>query len=134
MSRSTHNRRDSLPVMRWARGASAGDGDDRSHEFAKRVVDAAQAYDIPIRGDAELLNLLSRVVLYRDVSPETYKGISALLAFVYETARSTAGRKEVIDAEPAAKGDAAPIGPPIAPLRTESLVDLPVVGPDEGDE
>jgi flagellar biosynthesis protein len=52
-------------------------------ELAERILELARQHDIPIRQDKNLLQILSRLDLNREVPPEVYTAVAEILAFVY---------------------------------------------------
>lgn len=52
-------------------------------ELAERILELARQHDIPIRQDKNLLQILSRLDLNREVPPEVYTAVAEILAFIY---------------------------------------------------
>ena len=55
--------------------------------MAEKILELAKDNDIPIREDADLVEVLSQVDLDQEIPPSLYKVIAELLAFVYELNR-----------------------------------------------
>ncbi|OIP46935.1 MAG: FhlB domain-containing protein [Desulfobacterales bacterium CG2_30_60_27] len=54
-------------------------------ELAERIIALAREYNIPIREDADLVEILSRLNLNAQIPPETYLLVAEILAFIYRT-------------------------------------------------
>jgi len=52
-------------------------------EIAERILELAREHDIPIKEDPDLLAVLARLDLDREIPAELYKPIAEILAFVY---------------------------------------------------
>ena len=52
-------------------------------ELADRIIQLAREHDIPIREDRDLVAVLARLDLDREIPPELYRAVAELLAFVY---------------------------------------------------
>ena len=52
-------------------------------EFADRIIDLAKKHDIPIRKERDLVAVLAKLDLDREIPPELYRTVAELLAFVY---------------------------------------------------
>ncbi len=55
--------------------------------MAEKILELAKGNDIPIREDADLVEVLSQMDLDQEIPPSLYKVIAELLAFVYELNR-----------------------------------------------
>lgn len=56
----------------------------RGHGFvAERIIDLAKKYGVPIKEDPALAQILSRLDIDEEISPELYKVVAEILAFVY---------------------------------------------------
>jgi flagellar biosynthesis protein len=51
--------------------------------LAEKIIELARLYDIPIRQDKKLLQILSRLDLEEEIPPEVYKAVAEILAFIY---------------------------------------------------
>jgi flagellar biosynthesis protein len=51
--------------------------------LAEKILELARLYDIPIRQDKKLLQILSRLDLEEEIPPEVYKAVTEILAFIY---------------------------------------------------
>jgi flagellar biosynthesis protein len=51
--------------------------------LAEKILELARLYDIPIRQDKKLLQILSRLDLEEEIPPEVYKAVAEILAFIY---------------------------------------------------
>jgi flagellar biosynthesis protein len=50
---------------------------------AERILEAAREAGIPIRHDADLLEILARVPVGDEIPPELYQAVAEILAFIY---------------------------------------------------
>ena len=50
---------------------------------AKKIIALAQEHDIPIKKDEDLVEMLSKVELEREVPQEMYKAIAEVFSFIY---------------------------------------------------
>ncbi|MFZ5775714.1 MAG: EscU/YscU/HrcU family type III secretion system export apparatus switch protein [Thermodesulfobacteriota bacterium] len=57
-------------------------------ELAARIIALAEEHGIPIQQDSDLVEILARLDLNREIPPETYLVVAEILAFVY---RANAG-------------------------------------------
>ena len=64
---------DSAPVVK-ARGAG---------NIAERIIQVARENNVPIKEDADLVELLVQLDLEQEIPPELYKIVAEILAFVY---------------------------------------------------
>ncbi|HEY3166574.1 MAG TPA: EscU/YscU/HrcU family type III secretion system export apparatus switch protein [Candidatus Binatia bacterium] len=51
--------------------------------LAEKIIELPRLYDIPIRQDKKLLQILSRLDLGEEIPPEDYKAVAEILAFIY---------------------------------------------------
>lgn len=54
-----------------------------SGEVAKQILALAEAHDIPLHEDRELVLLLSRIELGREIPEGLYLAVAQILAFIY---------------------------------------------------
>jgi flagellar biosynthesis protein len=54
-----------------------------SGDVAERIIAIAREHDIPIRDDADLVEILSRLDIEKEIPPDVYVVVAELLAFVY---------------------------------------------------
>lgn len=66
-------------------------GQGRGH-LAEKILELARQYNIPIRQDKNLLQILSRLDLNQEVPPEVYKAVAEILAFIYRLSNGTLSR------------------------------------------
>ena len=52
-------------------------------KLAEKLVELAKEHGIPIREDADLTEILSRLELFEEIPPSTYVLVAEILAFVY---------------------------------------------------
>ncbi|GAB4263508.1 MAG: EscU/YscU/HrcU family type III secretion system export apparatus switch protein [Deferrisomatales bacterium] len=55
--------------------------------LAERIVDLARAAGVPVREDAALAEVLSRLDPGEEIPPETYRVVAEILAFLYRLDR-----------------------------------------------
>ena len=51
--------------------------------LAEKILELARRYNIPVRHDKNLLQVLSRLDLNEEIPPEVYKAVAEILAFIY---------------------------------------------------
>ena len=52
-------------------------------ELARKILALAQEHDVPVRADADLLELLSACDLGQEIPAELYSAVAELLAYLY---------------------------------------------------
>ena len=52
-------------------------------EIARKIVELAQSYNIPVRKDADLIELLESLSVGSAIPTEAYEVVAEILAFVY---------------------------------------------------
>jgi len=50
---------------------------------AEKILQIAREYNIPLKEDPILVDVLSTLDLYQEIPPELYKAVAEVLAFVY---------------------------------------------------
>ena len=55
-----------------------------SGEVAKNIINLAKSHDIPIKEDADLIEVLSKVDLNEEVPPNLYKAVAEIFSFLYQ--------------------------------------------------
>jgi flagellar biosynthesis protein len=63
-------------------------------EVAKRILEIARESDIHIRRDDNLVQLLARVPVGAEIPEQAYQLVAELLAFLYQTDRRLAKRRQ----------------------------------------
>lgn len=53
-------------------------------EVANTIIRLAKEHNVPIREDADLVELLSKVELDREIPPALYKAIAEVFSFLYQ--------------------------------------------------
>lgn len=56
---------------------------------AKKIIALAQENDIPIKKDEDLVEMLSKVELDREVPQEMYKAIAEVFSFIYNLTKKS---------------------------------------------
>ena len=51
---------------------------------AQKIIELAKEHDIPIKKDEDLVEMLSKVELDREVPEEMYKAIAEVFSFIYK--------------------------------------------------
>jgi flagellar biosynthesis protein len=51
--------------------------------IAEKILELARQYNIPVRQDKNLLQVVSRLDLNQEIPPEVYKAVAEILAFIY---------------------------------------------------
>lgn len=52
-------------------------------EVAERIIEVARQHDIPVKDDADLVEVLSKLEIEKEIPPDIYIVVAELLAFVY---------------------------------------------------
>jgi len=52
--------------------------------LAKNIINLAKSHDIPIKEDADLIEVLSKVDLNEEVPPNLYKAVAEIFSFLYQ--------------------------------------------------
>ncbi len=55
--------------------------------IADQILQLAQKNGVPVRQDANLVQVLSRLNLDQDIPPEVYRAVAAILAFLHRVNR-----------------------------------------------
>ena len=55
--------------------------------LAERIVALAKKGNVPVREDANLVRVLSRLKVDQEIPPELYQAVAAILAFLYKMNR-----------------------------------------------
>ena len=58
-----------------------------SSEVAKNIIRIAEENEIPIKKDEDLIELLSKVELDKEVPEELYKAVAAVFSFISKTSK-----------------------------------------------
>ena len=53
-------------------------------ETAKNIIKIAQLHKLPIKKDADLIELLSKVEIDKEVPQELYKAVAELFSYIYK--------------------------------------------------
>lgn len=53
-------------------------------EVAKNIIKLASENEVPIKEDADLVELLSKVEIDREVPPTLYKAVAEVFSFIYQ--------------------------------------------------
>jgi flagellar biosynthesis protein len=53
-------------------------------EVAKQIISIAKEHNIPIKEDADLVELLSKLEVDQEIPTELYKAIAEIFGFIYE--------------------------------------------------
>lgn len=53
-------------------------------EVAKNIISLAKEHDIPIKEDADLVELLSKVDINEEIPPNLYKAVAEIFGFLYK--------------------------------------------------
>lgn len=54
-----------------------------SGKIAEKILQIAEEYNIPLKEDHQLVEVLSTLDLYEEIPPELYRAVAEILAFVY---------------------------------------------------
>ncbi len=69
------------------RVTAKGDG-----EVAERMLSIAREHGLPLREDADLLQLLSRIELGEEIPASLYVAVAEIIAFAYRLSGRTSGK------------------------------------------
>ena len=53
-------------------------------EIANNIIKIAKANDLPIRKDEDLVELLSKIDIDREVPPQMYKAVAEIFSYIYD--------------------------------------------------
>lgn len=53
-------------------------------EIASNIIQLAKEYDIPIKKDEDLVELLSKVDIDKEIPPNLYKAVAEVFSFLYK--------------------------------------------------
>lgn len=56
-------------------------------EVAKKIIEAAKIYKIPIKEDSDLVEILSKVDINQEIPPNLYKAVAEVFSFLYRTTK-----------------------------------------------
>jgi len=51
--------------------------------LAEKIVEMARAHGVPVREDKNLVQILSRLELEKEIQPEVYRAVAEILSFIY---------------------------------------------------
>jgi len=54
-----------------------------SGKIAEKILQIAEEYNVPLKEDPQLVEVLSTLDLYEEIPPELYRAVAEILAFVY---------------------------------------------------
>ena len=54
-------------------------------KVAEKIIELAKKYDIPIKDDPDLIEVLSSLDIHQEIPSDIYVAVAELLAFVYST-------------------------------------------------
>ncbi len=57
--------------------------------MAEKIIAVAKAHRIPIKDDPDLVTVLAKLELDREIPPELYKAIAEIFAFIYQVNQSS---------------------------------------------
>ncbi len=63
-------------------------------ETAKNIIKIAEANDLPIKKDEDLVELLSKIDVDREIPTEMYKAVAEIFSFIYEMSNKRKSQKE----------------------------------------
>lgn len=56
-------------------------------EIAQNIIDAARKYDVPIKEDSDLVEILSKVDINQEIPPNLYKAVAEVFSFLYRATK-----------------------------------------------
>ena len=60
-----------------------------SGKTAQKIIEIAHMHEIPIKKDEDLLELLSKVELDKEVPSEMYKAVAEIFSFIYKMTKKS---------------------------------------------
>lgn len=57
-------------------------------ETAKNIIKIAKQNDIPIKKDEDLIELLSKIDIEKEIPPSMFKAVAEIFSFIYEMANN----------------------------------------------
>lgn len=57
-------------------------------EVAKSIIEAAKKYEVPIKQDDDLVELLSKIDLNQEIPPNLYKAVAEIFSFLYRVTKN----------------------------------------------
>lgn len=54
-----------------------------SGKVAERIIEIAKEYNIPLKEDKQIVEVLASLDLYQEIPPALYRAVAEILAFVY---------------------------------------------------
>ncbi|MFT8317152.1 MAG: EscU/YscU/HrcU family type III secretion system export apparatus switch protein [Sporolactobacillus sp.] len=57
-------------------------------EIARRIIEAAKEYHIPVQEDPNLVSLLAELDLNQMIPPELYRAVAEIFSFIYKVDES----------------------------------------------
>ena len=51
---------------------------------AQKILEKAKEYNIPIKEDPDLLEVLSKLEIYEEIPPKLYKAVANILIYIYK--------------------------------------------------
>ncbi|MDY0320196.1 MAG: EscU/YscU/HrcU family type III secretion system export apparatus switch protein [Arcobacteraceae bacterium] len=58
-------------------------------EVAQKIIEIAQANNIPIKQDRDLVELLSQLELNQEIPTELYKAVAEIFSFIYDISKKS---------------------------------------------
>ncbi|CAM2868939.1 FlhB domain-containing protein [Campylobacter hyointestinalis] len=56
-------------------------------EVASKIIEAARKYEIPIKEDSDLVEILSKVDINQEIPPNLYKAVAEIFSFLYRATK-----------------------------------------------
>jgi flagellar biosynthesis protein len=54
---------------------------------AENIIDAAKKYNVPIKEDSDLVEILSKVDINQEIPPNLYKAVAEIFSFLYRATK-----------------------------------------------
>jgi flagellar biosynthesis protein len=58
-------------------------------EVAKKIIKMANEYDLPIKKDPDLVEMLAQLEIDREIPPNLYKAVAEVFSFIYKLTNKT---------------------------------------------
>ncbi|ANE36189.1 FlhB C-terminus-related protein [Campylobacter iguaniorum] len=57
-------------------------------QIAQKIINQAAKYDIPIKEDSDLVEILSKVDINQEIPPNLYKAVAEIFSFLYRATKT----------------------------------------------
>lgn len=57
-------------------------------DIAKKIIEAAKSYEIPIKEDSDLVEILSKIDINQEIPPNLYRAVAEIFSFLYRATKA----------------------------------------------